>query len=150
MSSILERYQQFHPNLVSDYYADYHILEVYAYYKQRGSSEGGEDGENQDPLHRSPDPGTILRFVQKARSADGTVINSLPLPGLVPVTAEFDALSKPAYCDHWVSNVFSRTEFLDILHDTLGFNPKVDFNAGVVAGELFVLQQHGSGIFLSH
>lgn len=127
VARILESYQQFHPNLVSDYYADYRILEVYAYYKPHGSSDG------QDPLYRSPDPGTILRFVQKAQSADGTVINSLPLPGLVPVTAEFDALSKPAYCDHWVSNVFSRTEFLDILHDTLGFNPKVDFNAGVVA-----------------
>jgi hypothetical protein len=35
--------------------------------------------------------------------------------------------------DHWVSNVHSRTEFLDILHDTLFFKPKVDFNAGVVA-----------------
>jgi hypothetical protein len=32
-----------------------------------------------------------------------------------------------------VSNVFSRTEFLSTLHDTLGFEPKVDFNAGVVA-----------------
>ena len=38
-----------------------------------------------------------------------------------------------AYCDHWVSNVFDRTEFLDTLRDTLGFTPKVDFNAGVVA-----------------
>lgn len=32
-----------------------------------------------------------------------------------------------------VSNVFSRTEFLSTLNDTLGFEPKVDFNAGVVA-----------------
>ena len=29
--------------------------------------------------------------------------------------------------------MFSRTEFLDTLNDTLGFEPKVDFNAGVVA-----------------
>lgn len=29
--------------------------------------------------------------------------------------------------------MFSRTEFLSTLHDTLGFEPKVDFNAGVVA-----------------
>jgi hypothetical protein len=29
--------------------------------------------------------------------------------------------------------VISRTEFLRTLNDTLGFEPKVDFNAGVVA-----------------
>ena len=29
--------------------------------------------------------------------------------------------------------MFSRTEFLTTLNDTLGFEPKVDFNAGVVA-----------------
>ena len=29
--------------------------------------------------------------------------------------------------------MFSRTEFLHTLNDTLGFEPKVDFNAGVVA-----------------
>ena len=33
----------------------------------------------------------------------------------------------------WVSNVISREGFLDTLNDTLGFTPKVDFNAGVVA-----------------
>ena len=38
-----------------------------------------------------------------------------------------------AYCDHWVSNVVSRRGFLDTLEETLGFTPKVDFNAGVVA-----------------
>ena len=37
------------------------------------------------------------------------------------------------YFDHWVSNVVDRTGFLDTLHETLGFTPKVDFNAGVVA-----------------
>ena len=35
--------------------------------------------------------------------------------------------------DHWVSNVDSRKAFLQTLDDTLGFTPKVDFNAGVVA-----------------
>jgi hypothetical protein len=54
--------------------------------------------------------------------------------GLQHVDAKFiDETSQAAYCDHWVSNVFDRTEFLDTLHDTLGFTPKVDFNAGVVA-----------------
>lgn len=32
-----------------------------------------------------------------------------------------------------MSNVVNRKEFLDTLEDTLGFSPKVDFNAGVVA-----------------
>jgi len=45
----------------------------------------------------------------------------------------FDGTSIPAYSDHWVSNVTDREAFLDVLHDTLGFTPKVDFNAGVVA-----------------
>ena len=55
------------------------------------------------------------------------------LPGLTSIEATFDGTSYPAYCDHWVSNVVSRTGFLDTLNDTLGFTPKVDFNAGVVA-----------------
>jgi 4-hydroxyphenylpyruvate dioxygenase-like putative hemolysin len=55
------------------------------------------------------------------------------LPGVENVEAEFDSISLPAYCDHWVSNVVSRTGFIDTLNDTLGFAPKVDFNAGVVA-----------------
>jgi hypothetical protein len=89
-------------------------LEVFAYYQQNS---------------KEPDPGTVLRFVQ--HSARETLI---PLPGLAPVPAEFDRdSSSAAYCDHWVSNVWSRTEFLDTLSDTLGFAPKVDFNAGVVA-----------------
>ena len=53
--------------------------------------------------------------------------------GIEKVPATFDPSSLPAYCDHWVSNVVSRRGFLDILEDTLGFSPKVDFNAGVVA-----------------
>ena len=56
------------------------------------------------------------------------------LPGLEPVEASFpEDGSCPAYFDHWVSNVVSRTGFLDTLEETLGFTPKVDFNAGVVA-----------------
>ena len=68
----------------------------------------------------------MLRFVESAPAP-------MPLPGFAPVDANFDGTSLPAYCDHWVSNVISRTGFLSTLEDTLGFTPKVDFNAGVVA-----------------
>jgi hypothetical protein len=61
------------------------------------------------------------------------VTSALPLPGLVEVPAQFDGTGLPNYSDHWVSNVIDRKEFLDTLADTLGFAPKVDFNAGVVA-----------------
>ena len=47
--------------------------------------------------------------------------------------ATFDGTVLPAYCDHWVSNVRSRVGFLKTMEETLGFTPKVDFNAGVVA-----------------
>ena len=47
--------------------------------------------------------------------------------------ASFDGTGLAAYCDHWVSNVRSRVGFLETLEETLGFTPKVDFNAGVVA-----------------
>ena len=55
------------------------------------------------------------------------------LPGISEIDATFNASCLPAYCDHWVSNVTSREGFLETLEETLGFNPKVDFNAGVVA-----------------
>jgi 4-hydroxyphenylpyruvate dioxygenase-like putative hemolysin len=107
-----------HPTLIShyDHSTSHHILEVFAYY-QKDSKEA--------------DTGTILRFVQRSENESSV----LPLPGIVPVPAQFDTSSSSAaaYCDHWVSNVWSRTEFLDTLSDTLGFTPKVDFNAGVVA-----------------
>jgi hypothetical protein len=184
LPSILDRYMKLHPKLVADhsvYYHDTngdnnikssktatattHVLEVYAYYQQHNN------GSDQELL--APDTGTILRFIQVTGGDD---VNSRrqsnfspPLPGLIPVAAEFDESSMSAYSvrdhennihhvfakknqncghydshtdlivvyslmqDHWVSNVHSRTEFLDILHDTLFFKPKVDFNAGVVA-----------------
>jgi hypothetical protein len=86
------------------------VFEAFAYYR---------DG--------APDPGTIIRFVQRPEESP------LPLPGLEAVAAAFDGTSVRAYADHWVSNVFDRQRFLDTLNDTLGFVPKVDFNAGVVA-----------------
>lgn len=92
------------------------ILEVCAYYKGEKSTSDA-------------DRGTLLRFVEYgAEEADFWV-----LPGIKKVDADYDGVSMPAYCDHWVSNVVSREGFLDTLHETLGFTPKVDFNAGVVA-----------------
>lgn len=131
---ILERYQQKHPNLVVGSW-DYpenqvKILEVYAYY-DKGE---GVDNEELDKTQRQADTGTILRFVQDNRqeaSEDAGVL--CPVPGLAQCDAKYDAFTQPAYCDHWVSNVFHRREFLDTLEDTLDFSPKVDFNAGVVA-----------------
>merc|ERR1719221_2024932 len=73
----------------------------------------------------------MIRFgelCEDASSADICV-----LPGMQKVSAEDDGVSQSAFCDHWVSNVVSREGFLDTLNDTLGFTPKVDFNAGVVA-----------------
>jgi hypothetical protein len=69
----------------------------------------------------------VIRFVQRDAKA------TLFLPGLEPVAADFCGTYAPAYFDHWVSNVVSRTGFLQTLNDTLDFDIKVDFNAGVVA-----------------
>ncbi|CAK0843860.1 unnamed protein product [Prorocentrum cordatum] len=91
------------------------VPRVCAYYK--GEKQVSEE-----------DRGTLLRFVEVHGSGKLDV-----LPGMRPVDATFDATGVAAYCDHWVSNVVSRTGFLDTLNDTLGFTPKVDFNAGVVA-----------------
>ena len=77
--------------------------------------------------------------VGKSKQDQGTVIRFLcgnsGLPGIVDVKAKFDDTKDalPIYSDHWVSNVVSRTGFLKTLNDTLGFSPKVNFNAGVVA-----------------
>jgi len=114
------RYRERHPKLLltqtPDEYDGTKVLEVYAYYKgERATTDA--------------DPATVLRFVESSVAKPGFVV----LPGLQPVAADFDGTSLPAFCDHWVSNVFSRTSFLETMQDTLGFTPKVDFNAGVVA-----------------
>ena len=123
IDTIYKRYMEMHPKLVTPqgiqtYEDGTKVVEVYAYYQG-------------DVRESDADCGTVLRFVQKG-NADG---NSMPciLPGLEPVDAVFDPSSQAAYCDHWVSNVVSRTEFIDTLEDVLQFTPKVDFNAGVVA-----------------
>mmetsp|Transcript_25408 Transcript_25408/g.48640 ORF Transcript_25408/g.48640 Transcript_25408/m.48640 type:complete len:672 (+) Transcript_25408:64-2079(+) len=120
---IRARYAELHPKLIMPdsphSYPGAKVLEVFAYYM----------GEK---LETDADTGTMLRFIEvldeKSDASDVWV-----LPGIKRISAVFDGFSQPAYCDHWVSNVFSRTGFLDTLNDTLGFTPKVDFNAGVVA-----------------
>eukprot|EP00037_Helgoeca_nana_P005620 m.52858 g.52858 ORF g.52858 m.52858 type:complete len:679 (-) comp16589_c0_seq1:274-2310(-) len=122
VESIERRYRAKHPGLLvnpatpsTQTYSDdgFKILDVFAYYK----GEAGSD----------PDHGTVIRFVQRDAKA------TLFLPGLEPVAADFCGTYAPAYFDHWVSNVVSRTGFLQTLNDTLDFDIKVDFNAGVVA-----------------
>ena len=119
ISSIKERYESMHPLLVSDYFEteSCKILEVFAFYK------------NPD----DPDEGTTLRFIESTAgfASKRDTCDLLELDKLDPLF--MDDTSQAAYCDHWVSNVHDRTGFLDTLYDTLGFTPKVDFNAGVVA-----------------
>lgn len=120
VDAIHSNYKALHPKLIwaRNDYDSTKILEVFAYY-----SNSNDEGI------KEADRGTILRFVERDHTDNTTSV----LPGLIPVNAVFDQPSQPAYCDHWVSNVHSRTDFLSTLHDTLGFVPKVDFNAGVVA-----------------
>lgn len=122
---VRRRYETLHPNLFHSYreYEQTKVLQVYAFYC--GTSHVESDGLSV----KKPDTGTLLRFVEFA----GTDANFCILPGLTKTDATFDSVSQAAYCDHWVSNVCSRTEYLGTLEDTLGFTPKVDFNAGVVA-----------------
>jgi len=123
LDGVLQRYRTLHPKLLlaepREYADGVRVLDVLAYY-------AGEKGESE------ADPGTVIRFVERSGAADEGS-GHLPLPGLSPVAAEFECGVLPAYCDHWVSNVTSRLGFLQTLEETLGFTPKVDFNAGVVA-----------------
>ncbi|CAE7383036.1 unnamed protein product [Symbiodinium pilosum] len=120
LDGIVSKYAEKHPKLLPEgmpkEYPGVRILEVFAYYK-------GEKGMS------DPDCGTMLRFVESSDQSSAHWV----LPGIDRVPATFDPTGLAAYCDHWVSNVVSRRGFLDTLEDTLGFSPKVDFNAGVVA-----------------
>lgn len=117
VEAIYARYSALHPKLLVPgtprQCGSSKILEVYAYYQGAKCTSDA-------------DTGTRLRFVEADESL-------WCLPGVERVEATFDPASQTAYCDHWVSNVRSREGFLDTLNDTLGFIPKVDFNAGVVA-----------------
>ena len=130
LDALHARYAALHSKLLASpeprLYADgTRVLDVYAYYT--GEAKVSE-----------ADTGTLLRFVQRSEAAEsdgdgGAPPLPPPLPGLVPVAAAFEPGVLAAYCDHWVSNVVSRVGFLQTLEETLGFVPKVDFNAGVVA-----------------
>lgn len=106
------------PNVHQYAAGEWKFAEVYAYYDSSGLKEA--------------DKGTVLRFIEGPE-------DSL-LPGFEPLPAVFPNITgNRAYFDHWVSNVVNRNEFLDTLKSTLGFTPKVDFNAGVVAaGEAMI------------
>ena len=145
VEQVFRNYQSKHPNLLVDNQihtyedsrtvkhsaAGFHqvlpqgtlkMIEVYAYYKDTAAGVA--------------DQGTVIRFVERSGTYGSTAGFSNPegvLPGFMNVPHTFNGTSIPAYSDHWVSNVTDREAFLDVLHDTLGFTPKVDFNAGVVA-----------------
>jgi len=110
------------------------ILEAFAYYK---TDKGGE-----------VDRGTVIRLVHRDGTFGSQAGFSNPqgvLPGFIDVDASFDGTSIPAYSDHWVSNVTDRHSFLSTLEDVLGFTPKVDFNAGVVAAGRAKIESTVSG-----
>jgi hypothetical protein len=88
------------------------VLQVFAYYEHTV-----DDGKG-----KHPDRGTLLRFVE-CDNVDSS--RRFPLPGLTPIEAVFDTSSQPAYCDHWVSNVYSRTDFWKTLKEVLDFDAKV-------------------------
>ena len=99
LAVLQRRYEALHPKLIAGpvhSYADgTRVLDVFAYYRGDEAAEA--------------DTGTILRFVERSAAAheggeggEGGAA-SLPLPGLVPVAADFEAGVLPAYCDHWVS-----------------------------------------------
>eukprot|EP00986_Skeletonema_menzelii_P002949 scaffold855_cov140-Skeletonema_menzelii.AAC.10 len=123
LEGIFRRYAEHHPELVPKEFKngpvendnEARIFEVFAYYKGERDTSAADEG-------------TVLRFIEPIVCA----ANTCKLPGIVPVDASFSHCH-PAFFDHWVSNVISRTGFLDTLKDTLYFTPKVDFNAGVVA-----------------
>eukprot|EP00746_Dinoflagellata_sp_MGD_P137298 gnl/MRDRNA2_/MRDRNA2_71112_c0_seq1.p1 gnl/MRDRNA2_/MRDRNA2_71112_c0~~gnl/MRDRNA2_/MRDRNA2_71112_c0_seq1.p1 ORF type:complete len:505 (-),score=114.08 gnl/MRDRNA2_/MRDRNA2_71112_c0_seq1:137-1495(-) len=131
VDKIAESYKQHHPKLVLNSTphlsenGDHCIFEVFAYYLQNGE----------------PDTGTVLRFIE--RSSDSVPI----LPGITPVDSEYalDSADCRAFADHWVSNVHDRKGFLKTLEDTLGFAPKVDFNAGVVAAGEAIIESTVTG-----
>lgn len=159
VTRILEKYKKHHPNLFHTFreYDDNDdnthtkILEVFAYYAGRVEQETNQEEKGQEKVNEDmPDRGTVLRFTETNKmvtnKSGGTVC---VLPGLKRLEATFKEESQAAYCDHWVSNVHSRTEFLKILEDTLGFKPKVSiflFHCGfclLSIAFLFYLSRHG-------
>lgn len=112
-------YKAKHPKLFRashEYKGGFKVTEVFSYYLPSGDEA---------------DMGTMLRFIERPNK-------KALLPGLEAQEAEW-AVPSEAYFDHWVSNVVDRKGFIKTMNDTLGFTPKVDFNAGVVAaGEAII------------
>jgi hypothetical protein len=160
VNAVHRRYTQLHPHLIHHYgmYGSTSILEVYAYYEHVSDDSKEEPTVNE----KLPDVGTLIRFVETLDDIGSPTFCMLPGLAQLPAKfddrsrpAYFDHWVRCSYrlvicvsvlcCNDVgshsrlsfiitkVSNVFSRTEFLSTLHDTLGFEPKVDFNAGVVA-----------------
>jgi hypothetical protein len=125
IDTIYQRYQRLHPNLIHAFHeyegGTVKVFEVFAYYIP----------ESLDIQGKQPDVGTVIRFIEVAETS--TPLSFCLLPGLKRLDASFDGTRQAAYCDHWVSNVFSRTEFLSTLEDTLGFTPKVKYEMNGVA-----------------
>ena len=109
-------------------------------------------------LRFSPDLGTVLRFFERDAPAGTPADDALPSPPLLPGLGPLDgaaaaaavafppaACATGAYADHWVSNVHDRERFLVVLRDTLGFSPKVNFNAGVVAAGAAIIESTVAG-----
>jgi hypothetical protein len=134
VTTIAAAYNAKHPALcvadVHDYTADNgatcKIFEVFAYYDAKSPKEA--------------DRGTVLRFIERS-----TAWGSVALPGCKPVAALFPKRTETTYSDHWVSNVVDRKQFLLTLEDTLGFSPKVDFNAGIVAAGEAIIESTVTG-----
>ncbi|KAK3253593.1 hypothetical protein CYMTET_37162 [Cymbomonas tetramitiformis] len=133
VAQICQQYKKTHPALLATeeplvYMTAggcFEIVEVYAYYKADSSTFEATS---------EADFGTRLRFIEFSGSNCDVV-----LPGVEAVDATFPKDAPSAWNDHWVSNVVDRKSFLKTLDDTLGFTPKVDFNAGVVAaGEAII------------
>ena len=130
--TILDQYRKYHPTLLMDstspmfYKEGVIIAEVYAYYARDG---------------KCADRGTILRFLESGTTAHSG--ETLILPGFKRLESKISSRkqgdSPVCYFDHWVSNTFHRDLFIQTLEDVIGFQPKVDFNAGIVsAGEAHI------------
>eukprot|EP01059_Diplonema_ambulator_P011606 TRINITY_DN215_c0_g7_i1.p1 TRINITY_DN215_c0_g7~~TRINITY_DN215_c0_g7_i1.p1 ORF type:complete len:701 (+),score=316.45 TRINITY_DN215_c0_g7_i1:65-2104(+) len=94
------------------------------------------------------DLGTVVRFSSRTGAFAHKAGFGNPqgvLPGFEDVPAKYDGTSIAAYSDHWVSNVLDRKSFLKTLEDVLGFTPKVDFNAGVVAAGEAIIESTVTG-----
>lgn len=120
---IKARYMSKHPTLFKGEHSylggTFKVLETFAYYNRKGAVHGADEG-------------TVLRFIERSGSSSEGEGGAFTLPGFEPVQAVF-GIESSAYFDHWVSNVIDRLGFINTMTDCLGFTPKVDFNAGVVA-----------------